>query len=339
MSTVAIHPPKTPVTQGSHTIAKATIPNICKMPGPPAPFVPAPLPNIAKSEMSPDGFSTTVQIEGNAVGIRGATFQSMGDEASKGTGGGLISANTGGPAKFITPGSMTVLIEGKNVHLLSDPMLNNCGPSGSPPNTGATMMGAQHADLGGEKPCATIDCNKETQRNQFTPPDAAGKQTMVRKTITDKNGRGMSIPDTAPGLPNKCEKEEMCAKIREFNRQAAAGELNNKLSGDAKAKVDKQRSLFLDKVNTAAQKGNPADYGFWSTSEECAAETKKKAESRNYEGFSPDHIKDIGFGGGVTESSNLRWMSSDLNSRAGACTGCFDASQGHTGIKIVGCCD
>lgn len=141
MGSVGIHPPKTPVTKGSMGIAKATLPNVCKMPGPPAPFIPAPLPNIAKSGSSPQGYSTSVLIEGNAVAIRGATFESMGDVASKGTGGGLISANTHGPAKFITPGSMTVKIEGKAVHLLSEPMLNNCGPSGSPPNTGATMTG------------------------------------------------------------------------------------------------------------------------------------------------------------------------------------------------------
>jgi hypothetical protein len=106
MPSVAIHPPKTPVTKGSTGIAKATIPNVCKMPGPPAPFVPAPLPNIA----------------------------------SKATGGGLISANTHGLAKFITPGSMTVKIQGKSVHLLSEPMLNNLGASGMPPNTGATII-------------------------------------------------------------------------------------------------------------------------------------------------------------------------------------------------------
>lgn len=141
MPSVAIHPPKTPVTKGSSGVASATIPNVCKMPGPPAPFVPSPLPNIAKSGTSPKGYSKKVKIEGQAVAIRGATFKSMGDMASKGTGGGLISANTHGPAKFITPGSMTVKIEGKSVHLLSEPMLNNCGASGSPPNTGATMLG------------------------------------------------------------------------------------------------------------------------------------------------------------------------------------------------------
>src|SRR5262245_29796919 len=147
MSTVSIHPPKTPVTKGCHSVAKATLPNVCKMPGPPAPFVPSPLPNIAKSELSPKGYSTTVEIEGTAVAIRGATYESIGDMASKGTGGGLISANTHGPAKFITPGSLTVKIEGKSVHLLSEPMLNNCGASGSPPNTGATLVGLDQDEV------------------------------------------------------------------------------------------------------------------------------------------------------------------------------------------------
>jgi uncharacterized Zn-binding protein involved in type VI secretion len=139
MPSVAIHPPKTPVTKGSLGTAKATLPNVCKMPGPPAPFVPSPLPNIAKSGSSPKDYSNDVKIEGNTVAIRGATFESIGDMASKGTGGGLISANCHGPAKFVTPGSLTVKIEGKSVHLLGEPMLNNCGSSGSPPNTGASI--------------------------------------------------------------------------------------------------------------------------------------------------------------------------------------------------------
>jgi uncharacterized Zn-binding protein involved in type VI secretion len=140
MSTVAVNPPKTPVTAGSNGLATATIPNVCKMPGPPAPFVPTPLPNIGKSGLSPDGYSTTVKIEGKAVAIRGASFGSMGDVASKGTGGGIISSNCEGPTKFIAPGSMNVQVEGKNVQQLGDQMMNNCGPSGSPANA-ATMMG------------------------------------------------------------------------------------------------------------------------------------------------------------------------------------------------------
>src|SRR5215207_2947565 len=101
MPSVAIHPPKTPVTKGSNGVAKATLPNVCKMPGPPAPFVPAPLPNIGKSGLSPQGYTNTVRVEGQSVAIRGATFNSIGDMASKGTGGGLLSANTHGPTKFL----------------------------------------------------------------------------------------------------------------------------------------------------------------------------------------------------------------------------------------------
>lgn len=65
----------------------------------------------------------------------------------------MISANTHGPTKFITPGSMTVKIEGKAVHLLGEPMMNNGGPSGSPPNS-ATMMGVQGPSLNkGKEEC------------------------------------------------------------------------------------------------------------------------------------------------------------------------------------------
>jgi hypothetical protein len=72
MATVAVNAPKTPVTKGSSGIAQATVPNICKMPGPSAPFVPTPLPNIGQSGKDPQGYSTTVKIEGNFVAIRGA---------------------------------------------------------------------------------------------------------------------------------------------------------------------------------------------------------------------------------------------------------------------------
>src|SRR5580658_3591335 len=150
MPSVSVNSPKTPVTQGSSGVAAATLPNVCKMPGPPAPFVPTPLPNIGKSDNSPQGYSTTVTIEGNPVAIKGATFNSMGDVASQGTGGGLISSNVQGPTKFIGPGSMDVKIEGKNVQLLGDPMLNNCGPGGSPAN--AATMGGVIQDAGAESP-------------------------------------------------------------------------------------------------------------------------------------------------------------------------------------------
>ncbi len=133
----AIHPPRTPVTAGSKGTAAATLPNVCKMPGPPAPFVPSPLPNVARSGTNLQGGSKTVRIEGHAVAIRGATFGSTGDLASKATGGGLVSASTHGPAKLVGPGALDVRIEGKAVHLLGDATTNN---NSNPPNAGTLML-------------------------------------------------------------------------------------------------------------------------------------------------------------------------------------------------------
>lgn len=174
MSSVAIHPPKTPVTSGfNRGTAKNTLPNVCKMPGPPAPFVPTPLPNIAKSNLSPKGFSKNVKIEGKTVAIFGASFKSLGDIASKGTGGGLISMNAHGPTKFIVPGSLTVHIEGKPVHLLGDMLLNNVGAAGMPPNTGATMGGADLPD-NKVKSKEDLECGEVGTYSELKKKNAAG---------------------------------------------------------------------------------------------------------------------------------------------------------------------
>jgi hypothetical protein len=90
------------------------------MPGPPAPFVPTPLPNIGKSGNSPKDYSKDVTIEGHAVAIQGATFKSMGDVASQGTGGGLISSNVEGPTSFVGPGSLDVKIGIRSSNRVAD---------------------------------------------------------------------------------------------------------------------------------------------------------------------------------------------------------------------------
>ncbi|NTX11907.1 DUF4150 domain-containing protein [Myxococcus sp. CA056] len=172
MGTVGINPPKTPVTEGSKGVAAATLPNVCKMPGPPAPFVPTPLPNIGDSGSSPKGYSKTVTIEGKAVAIQGASFGSSGDIASKGTGGGITSMNAEGPTRFIGPGSMDVHIEGKNVQLLGDQMLNNCGPSGSPANS-ATMTGliqmTSIPDVGAPEKCPNCKVSSGKTKSDAKP--------------------------------------------------------------------------------------------------------------------------------------------------------------------------
>jgi uncharacterized Zn-binding protein involved in type VI secretion len=282
MASVAIHPPKTPCTKGSHGIAKATIPNVCKMPGPPAPFVPAPLPNIAKSELSPKGYSTTVKIEGNTVAIRGATFESIGDVASKGTGGGLVSANTHGPAKFVSPGSMTVKIEGKNVHLLTDSMLNNCGPSGSPPNTGATMSGVSMAKQGGDNPII-IDCSKDDSGAPFSA----------------------------------CEQEEICSKCADINRAAQQNKLKRRKATKAWAK--KKEKKMRDSVRGKARRGKPPNLGFRATSPNCVKDLQDKLDPpNNGKGMNPDHKHDWTLGGHPSAKKNLVWMSQRTNTWFGA---------------------
>ncbi len=305
---VSVNPPKTPCTEETRGMAKATIPNICKMPGPPAPFVPAPLPNIGKSNLSPKGYSTTVKIEGFAVAIRGATFESMGDVASKGTGGGLISANTHGPTKFITPGSMNVQIEGKAVHQLAEPMLNNCGPSGSPPNTGATMQGFDTWDLDGGSNPLKVECENAPKRKG------------------------------SPKL-SKCEKEEICAKCAEINEQAKtpgsldrpapAVQVANRATGNA----------LISKMNAEARAGNPPNIGFTPVSPDCYEELKTKAKANNYSGFSPDHMHEIQLGGHPTDVKNLRWMSSKSNEWIGRTLKEYNKPPAkHTGVK-PDCCD
>lgn len=155
-SKVAINPPRTPVTAGSKGIAAATVPNVCKMPGPPAPFVPTPLPNIARSERSLEGGSKSVKIGGKSVAIRGASFGSTGDIASKATGGGLVSGTTHGRARFVAPGSMNVRIEGKAVHLLGDAMTNNDGNAATLPGV---LQDAYSPGLGLDQDIADALCD------------------------------------------------------------------------------------------------------------------------------------------------------------------------------------
>lgn len=182
---VTVNSPKTPVTKGSNGIAAATVPNVCKMPGPPAPFVPTPLPNIGKSSDSPKGYTKKVKVTGKPAAIKGSTFTSTGDVASKGTGGGLVSSNTHGPTKFVGPGSFDVKFEGKNVQFLGDPMLNNCGGSGNPPNS-ATLLGVLQGPLlvvveGGEQcPVCEEAPHGDLEETEATNNDAAALEGSLK---------------------------------------------------------------------------------------------------------------------------------------------------------------
>ena len=69
------------VHKGSNGISIATIPDVCKTPAPPAPFVPIPYPNIAKSSDTAQGAST-ITCDGQPVCVKDSNFMmSTGDEA------------------------------------------------------------------------------------------------------------------------------------------------------------------------------------------------------------------------------------------------------------------
>jgi uncharacterized Zn-binding protein involved in type VI secretion len=212
MVSVAVNPPKTPVTEGSNDVAAATLPNVCKMPGPPAPFVPTPLPNVGRSGDSLSDATKKVTIEGKKVAIKGTYYMSKlsGDMASKGTGGGVVSATTEGKTKFVAPGSMNVKAEGKNIQLLGDAMTNN----GSNPDNAGTLPGnIQPSDalvsaLGEEDANALCQAMCDAKND----PDVTDKQKAVAKAMsgkgplyTAKPGSNM-LPEVSYRIPSSAGK-------------------------------------------------------------------------------------------------------------------------------------
>lgn len=207
MSSIAVNPPKTPVTEGSKGKALATTPNVCKMPGPPAPFVPTPLPNLGQSGDHLTGGTITVKFEGKKVAIKGSTFKSQpsGDVASKGTGGGIISSQTQGKTEWVAPGSMDVKAEGKNIQLFGDAMANN---GGSPVNA-ATMKELQDT-IGpsvAKKLCDSVCANYGTGPGQSkrTEEDFLKNTKGWKKQHSiDLDGGGRCRPDLFHAGKNLC---------------------------------------------------------------------------------------------------------------------------------------
>jgi hypothetical protein len=100
----------------------SVFPDVCKTPAPPAPPIPIPYPNIAKSSDAADT-ATTVKADGNPIMIKKSVFSmSTGDEA--GSIGGVVSNCIKGKAQFILY-SFDVKAEGQNVPRNMDMMKQN----------------------------------------------------------------------------------------------------------------------------------------------------------------------------------------------------------------------
>jgi hypothetical protein len=98
-------------------------PDVCKTPAPPAPFVPIPYPNIAKSSDTAKGTSK-VKADGKPICVKDSNFSmSTGDEGGT-AGGGMVSSKIKGKAEFVNF-SFDVQFEGKNAVRSFDLMLHN----------------------------------------------------------------------------------------------------------------------------------------------------------------------------------------------------------------------
>ena len=97
-------------------------PDVCKTPAPPAPPIPIPYPNVAKSSDTAKG-SKKVKCDGESICLKDSNFMmSTGDEA--GVAMGIMSSKIKGKAEFVMF-SFDVQVEGKNVARAFDLMLHN----------------------------------------------------------------------------------------------------------------------------------------------------------------------------------------------------------------------
>jgi hypothetical protein len=140
------------VHKGSSGVS-AAFPDVCKTPAPPAPPIPLPYPNVAKSSDLSAG-SKKVKADGNSIAIKDSNFMmSSGNEA--GALMGVASNKIKGKAEFVNA-SFDVKIEGKGVCRQFELMLHN--DKNTPPFP--VLQGPVLAMGMGEKPKCLI-CEKE----------------------------------------------------------------------------------------------------------------------------------------------------------------------------------
>jgi hypothetical protein len=137
------------------------------------------------------------------------------------------------------------------------------------------------------------------------------------------------------GPLSKCEKEELCAKCAELNAKAAKGDLKK----PDRASYLRDRDLGNSTAKSLAGKAqrNPevgkSLIGFQAPSKECQDEHV----NNGFQQTSADHVHDIGLGGHPTDSANLKWMGSRVNSWMGSIMGQYKPEK-HNGVK-PNCCD
>ncbi|MBN2320591.1 MAG: DUF4150 domain-containing protein [Acidobacteria bacterium] len=108
------------------------MPDVCKVPAPPAPPIPTPFPNTGMLNQATN-VSMKVKICGKqTVTVKSKIPKTMGDEA--GVAGGLISGMNMGPASF-KKGNTNVKVEGSPVISLTSMTAHNGTNANAPAGT------------------------------------------------------------------------------------------------------------------------------------------------------------------------------------------------------------
>jgi len=102
------------LTDAGGSAMSANFPCVGKTPGPPAPFIPIPYPNVSKGGDTEKG-AKKVTADGKDVAVKNESkfSTSVGNEAAT-AGGGLVTAKQKGKSNYFMY-SMDVKIEGKEV--------------------------------------------------------------------------------------------------------------------------------------------------------------------------------------------------------------------------------
>lgn len=204
---------KTVVHSGS-TGTSIAFPDPCKTPTPGGP-VPIPYPNVAQSSDA-TATSTTVKMDGTGIMLEDSKFaQSTGDEAGS-AGGGVVSNQIKGAAKFQNF-SFDVKVEGKKVPRLADPMVQNMGAQQnavSPAEIQGPLVTIAASGVGKsqEEACDKLK-EKEVKDHKKGAKDAGMLEDdyeAIRKTCRRENAT-ISFRDTNPacaphlaaGVPSK----------------------------------------------------------------------------------------------------------------------------------------
>src|SRR5262245_34564706 len=105
---------KRALTDNAGSALNINFPCVGKTPGPPAPFVPIPYPNISRGGDTENGASK-VSADGKPIALKGSSdfSTSQGNEAAT-AGGGMVTAKQMGKSWYFMY-SMDVKIEGKEV--------------------------------------------------------------------------------------------------------------------------------------------------------------------------------------------------------------------------------